>query len=547
MAELWPRFLDDETSSARPTLCLKDVELMIERGETPRFCSLSPRLLSDAELAKIKDWHDKAQEKLVADLGAPLASVQNTLAGQASANHEENVRLHEENVRLLEQTRAQFSHLALGSNKRLVVNRHAFVTIEEGVSNYFLEDGGVRSCEDSAPAEGRKYCKLVYVEQEKIGEPGVYYCTGQGTQKDKELHNWSMLVRVKTVEECVKPTLPKSLHVIQGQNATVLSEDGDMLRVRGGGIGSKVFSVRRGLVEFLPPDEKMATTVVPPQEEVRENAEEPEALAAPCPVAAAEKQSAPLRAARRTVEASTAVRLPKCRRTDHNNKQIRERRKQARSNAANTNSESSTAAAPAKSTTHDSPMSAQEPSEERPAKQCRSDPGSNGIQLTPETLASLVPDIVDDSGQLTLDRCMSLMDPLLALAMMRGNKQHEMRKQKWSAGAYLQHVGKTKTPPEFARKLSETWPDAPPSKPLPRSAIYGINWFGNAVPAADLSQEPWREFGAWGLPVLRSVEFAEPITGVSGQTGAWYLKDQAIKARVQAALSTGVLRTFQPS
>ena len=70
-----------------------------------------------------------------------------------------------------------------------IINRHAFVTVKEGVSKYFLDDGGVRTCCDDAPVEGRKYCKLVYVEQEKIGEPGVYYCTGQGTQKAAELQN----------------------------------------------------------------------------------------------------------------------------------------------------------------------------------------------------------------------------------------------------------------------------------------------------------------------------------------------------------------------
>ena len=137
----------------------------------------------------------------------------------------------------------------------------------------------MRACEDAAPVVGRMYCKLVYVEQQKIGERGVYYCEGQGAQREEELHNWSKLVRVKTAEECVKPPLPKSLHAIQGQKATVVNENGDMLRVKVADRGDKIFRVGRGLVEFLPPDVAMATAAVPPREEAR-----------PAPKSAAEQQ-----------------------------------------------------------------------------------------------------------------------------------------------------------------------------------------------------------------------------------------------------------------
>ena len=67
------------------------------------------------------------------------------------------------------------SQLAPVATKRLIVKRHAFVTVDEGVTKYFRDDGGeVRACEDAAPVVGRMYCKLVYVEQQKIGERGVY-------------------------------------------------------------------------------------------------------------------------------------------------------------------------------------------------------------------------------------------------------------------------------------------------------------------------------------------------------------------------------------
>ena len=123
-------------------------------------------------------------------------------------------------------------------------------------------------------------------------------------------------------------------------------------------------------------------------------------------------------------------------------------------------------------------------------------------------------------------------------------RKYEMRRQKWQPGPYFLHVGKAKTPQKFISKLAEAWPDAPPSEPLPRSAIYGIAWYGAGLSAAELAHDPWHEFGSWGLPVLRSVEFAEPVTGVAGPMGPWHLNDEALQAKILAALGTSTLRTF---
>ena len=176
---------------------------------------------------------------------------------------------------------------------------------------------------------------------------------------------------------------------------------------------------------------------------------------------------------------------------------------------------------------------------------CANGPGNSDVQLTVETLPQMLPDIVDPAGQLQHDRCMSLFEPLLPLAMLRGHKQHEMRKQKWRAGPYLLHVGQTETPPEIATVLAQEWPTAPPSETLPRGAIYGIAWYGAPLPAAELAHDPWHTFGKWGMPVRRAVEFAEPVTGVSGKMRAWKLTDEATKSKVLTALSCGTLRTFQ--
>ena len=66
------------------------------------------------------------------------------------------------------------------------------------------------------------------------------------------------------------------------------------------------------------------------------------------------------------------------------------------------------------------------------------------------------------------------------------------------------------------------------------------------VAAEMLSQDPWHKFGKWGMAVVRAVEFTEPVTGVSGKMGPWRLKDEAIKAKILAALRCGTLRTFRP-
>jgi len=167
------------------------------------------------------------------------------------------------------------------------------------------------------------------------------------------------------------------------------------------------------------------------------------------------------------------------------------------------------------------------------------------VQLAVETLPRMLPDIVEATGLIKHDRCMSLIEPLLSLAMLRGIKRHEMRPQKWKSGAYFLHTGQKKTPPEFASMLAQEWPTAPDSKTLPRGAIYGIAWYDSPVAAETLSQDPWHKFGNWGMAVVRAVEFTEPVTGVSGKMGPWRLQDEAIKAKILAALGCGTLRTFR--
>ena len=85
-------------------------------------------------------------------------NAQNTITGQASSHYDENVDLHEQTRA---QLKAQISQLKPASTKRLVVNRHACVLVNEGISNYIRDGGGkVRARDDADPMEGRGGFKI---------------------------------------------------------------------------------------------------------------------------------------------------------------------------------------------------------------------------------------------------------------------------------------------------------------------------------------------------------------------------------------------------
>ena len=256
LIQLWPQYLDAEFAAAKPTLTMPDVRCMIEQVATPRYHNMDSRPLADAEVEVIKAWYDAALSEQTARLGTQLATVQNGIAAQASAHHEQNVDLHLQNARRIDDMRAatgaQIKQLLPQAAKRTIINRHAFARAEMGCY-YQSEGGGIARCTDAAPVAGRQYFQLVFVEQQKIDEPHMYYCTDVGPKHINDLHHWSMVVRVKQAEECTKPTLPKRLHAIQGHTAAVINEAGDDLQIQLGA-GGKTYSSKRACVEFLHPE-----------------------------------------------------------------------------------------------------------------------------------------------------------------------------------------------------------------------------------------------------------------------------------------------------
>jgi len=151
--------------------------------------------------------------------------------------------------------------------------------------------------------------------------------------------------------------------------------------------------------------------------------------------------------------------------------------------------------------------------------------------------------MVDDSGRLTQLRSTTLIEPLLALALLRNIKKHEMRPKKFPAGPYLIHVGGAKTPPGYKDMLEQEWPDHPPYGSNPCSAIYGLMYLEEPV-AAESLDDPWAHLSTWGMRGAWGIEFETPVLQVAGARGVWYLKDETLIAGVQQALVGATLRTF---
>ena len=87
LIQMWPIYLDMELAAAKPTLSLPDVAAMLEQQQAPAFHALAARQLSENELATIRAWYGRAQEKQEEQLGAALAQAQGRIMSQASGHH----------------------------------------------------------------------------------------------------------------------------------------------------------------------------------------------------------------------------------------------------------------------------------------------------------------------------------------------------------------------------------------------------------------------------------------------------------------------------
>ena len=95
LLDTWPNYLDAEFAAAKPTLSLLDVKQTLDLTQTPRYHAMPPRDLTEAEVTVFRTWYETASQKQSATLGVALAAAQNNIAAQASAHHDENMRLHQ--------------------------------------------------------------------------------------------------------------------------------------------------------------------------------------------------------------------------------------------------------------------------------------------------------------------------------------------------------------------------------------------------------------------------------------------------------------------
>ena len=87
LVQKWPTYLGLELGSARPTLTLPDIAQIIEDRRTPEYNDMQSRPLVDAEVEVIQSWHEAASREQSKKLGDTLATVQNNISAQASAQH----------------------------------------------------------------------------------------------------------------------------------------------------------------------------------------------------------------------------------------------------------------------------------------------------------------------------------------------------------------------------------------------------------------------------------------------------------------------------
>ena len=146
-------------------------------------------------------------------------------------------------------------------------------------------------------------------------------------------------------------------------------------------------------------------------------------------------------------------------------------------------------------------------------------------------------------------RTFTVQGPQVVLSMLHGHKPVETRKRKhWPNGWYFVHIGCQPTSHECARVLHLLWPTAPPEATLQRRGIYGLVRIHSVIPVCDV-MHPWAlaSFGQWSYILQETLTFREPILGIRGQQGVWYVRDGQVREYLARALRSAVHRTVQQS
>ena len=132
----------------------------------------------------------------------------------------------------------------------------------------------------------------------------------------------------------------------------------------------------------------------------------------------------------------------------------------------------------------------------------------------------------------------------MALAMLRGHKPLETRSVRWRPGLYNLHCGQGRLHSDCSFPLSQTWPDAPAEKDLPRSCIFGQVRLGRIVPSQHF-EHLWAlaSMGKWGHVIEEALEFRHPVGNVKGKLGPWRVC-ASILEQVRLAVGQAIRRDF---
>ena len=89
LLQLLPQYLENELTSARPTLQLVDLRAMVEECKTQSYHNLDSRVLGENEVTFVREYLEAAEADQKKKLGERTAAAINTITGQASQLHQE--------------------------------------------------------------------------------------------------------------------------------------------------------------------------------------------------------------------------------------------------------------------------------------------------------------------------------------------------------------------------------------------------------------------------------------------------------------------------
>ena len=150
-------------------------------------------------------------------------------------------------------------------------------------------------------------------------------------------------------------------------------------------------------------------------------------------------------------------------------------------------------------------------------------------------------------------RAITISNPAVAYAMLKGFKPFETRARIFPTGWYFLHIGAPSVRSESARALQRlcadalrvTWPNAPSNTELPVSSIIGCVYLGKVAKAANITN-PWviPGYGDKCHMIEKVIEFANVVPNVKGTQNVWYVKNSETLQALSSELQSSCIQTL---